>query len=141
MCQGRRDIVAVADVGDGTPLQRSELLLQRQQIGKRLARMFFVRQRIHDAQGGRRRGELLDDLLGERANHDRIDPAFEITRDVCNRFAVAERDLRRNQYWRTAKLPNRHLERDARSQRGLVEEQRDVPAGEHAGRGTAGGAP
>ena len=53
------------------------------------------------------------------------------------RLARAERHVGRDQHRRAAELADRHLERHARAQRRLVEEQRDVPAGQRRERLTA----
>ncbi len=78
----RRDVVAVADERDRTAAYRSPTLLKRQEVGDRLTRMLLVSQRVDDVQafGGRR--ELPQQLLRERPDHDRIDPALEVPGDI-----------------------------------------------------------
>ena len=87
---------------------------------------------------GSRRSELFDDLLRERADHDGVHPALEIARDVGDRFAFAQRHFGRDEHRRAAELTNRDLEGDPGPERRLVEEQRDVPAGQDACRGAFG---
>ena len=86
----------------------------------------------------RRRGAAaansLEPLLREGADDDAEDPALEVARDVLDRLAPAERDVRRRLDHVAAELADRDRERRARAQRRLVEEQRDVPAGERRAR-------
>ena len=53
------DVVAVADEGQRAAAQRPQLLLQRQEVGDRLARVLVVGQRVDDVQAARRLRELL----------------------------------------------------------------------------------
>ena len=74
--------------------------------------MFLVGQRVDDSQSRRGRGEPLDPMLAERADHDAEHPALEIARDVFQRLATAEDDVG----WRlddvAAELANRDHELD-----------------------------
>ena len=45
-----RDVVAVADVGDRAAAQLAEPFLQREEVGNRLTRVFFVGERVDDVQ-------------------------------------------------------------------------------------------
>ena len=82
---------------------------------------------------GARLRELLERLLRERADDDGVDPALEIARDVGDRLAPAERDVRLQRDHVAAELADRDLERRARAQRRLVEQHRDVAAVERVG--------
>ena len=132
--QRRRHVVAVADVGDRPPAQRSDVLLQRQEVGDRLAGVLLIGERVDHVQPRRRRREFLEHLLGEGADDHRIDPALEIARDVGHRLAPAERDVRLQRDQVPAELADRDLEGRARAQRRLVEEHRDVAAAQRLGR-------
>ena len=124
--QRGRDVVAVADVRDGASLQPAESLLQSEHVGHGLTWVFLVGQRIDHVEARRGSGELLENLLRERADDHRIHPALEIARDVGGRLASAQRHIRRNQNRIPAELADRDLEGHPRAQRRLVEEQRDV---------------
>ena len=116
------------------PASASEPLLQREQVGHGLARVLLVGERVDDVQARRGGGELLEDLLRERADDDRIHPALEIARDVGRRLAPAERHVGGNQDRIAAQLAHRDLEGHPRAQRRLVEEQRDVASRQAASR-------
>ena len=76
-------------------------------------------------------GELLDDRLGECSDHDRVEVAGQDVGDVPDRLARAEPDLGAGEVDGVrAELLDRELERDARPQRGLLEEQAETAAGE-----------
>ena len=90
----RGDVVAVADEGERTALERSEMLLQREHVGQRLAGMLLVRQRVDDVQLRRGLGEAREPLLRERADDGAVHPALEIAGDVLDGLAAAERRLR-----------------------------------------------
>ena len=108
------------------PASFAEPLLQREQVGHGLARVLFVGQRVDHVQTRRGGGELLEDLLRERADDNRIHPALEVARDVGRRLASAERHVGGNQDRIAPQLTDRDLEGHAGAQRRLVEEQRDV---------------
>jgi hypothetical protein len=74
---------------------------------------------------GRVLGQLLDDFVGEGANHDALHHAFEVLRDVIDRFALAEIDFGgRKVNGKTTELLDAHVERHARAQRRLLEDHR-----------------
>ena len=52
--EGGRDIVAVADVGNGPAVARPPALAQRQHVGQCLARMFLIAERVNHMEHGRR---------------------------------------------------------------------------------------
>jgi hypothetical protein len=68
-------------------------LLQRQEVGDRLARMLLVGERVDTCSAAPPR-RTPEHLLREGADDDRVDPALEIARDVGDRLAPAERDVR-----------------------------------------------
>ena len=131
----RRHVVAVADVRDRPPAQRPEPepLAKREEVGDGLARMFFVGERVHHVQAPRRGGEFLEHLLRERPDDDPVDPSLQITGHVGDRLAASERHVGLQRHDVAAELAHRDLERRSRSQRRLVEEQRDVPPVERVG--------
>ena len=63
MCQRRRDIVAVADVGNRLASDRAEPFLERQEIGDCLARMLLICQCVDDVQSGCGAGEFFEHAL------------------------------------------------------------------------------
>jgi hypothetical protein len=69
-----RHVVAVADVGELQPIEAAEALLQREQVGQRLARMVVGGQHVHDGHG-RVLGQLGDRRVRARAHADRRDVA------------------------------------------------------------------
>ena len=83
---------------------------------------------------GSARGELLDHALRKRTDHNRADPAFEIPRDIRDRFALAERDIRLDGDDVAAELSDGDLERRSSTKRRFFEEHRDVMAAD-GGRG------
>ena len=123
-------VVAVADIGEFEAAQIAEALFEREEIGKGLAGMIFVRKRV-DHRNVRVLGELFERFLREHARHDAVHPALEIFRDVADRFALAqvrERVVEKN--GRAAEAGDADFESHARAQRGLFENQRDELAGE-----------
>ena len=130
----RRDVVAVADERDRTAAYRSPTLLKRQEVGDRLTRMLLVGQRVDDVQASGGRRELLERLLREGPDDDRVDPAFEVAGDIRHRFARPEGDVGLQRHHVAAELVDRDFERRAGAKRRLLEEQRHVPAVERVGR-------
>ena len=65
------------------------MLLQGEEVGERLAGMFELAKGIDDRNGSIGR-HLFDRGVAERAQHDEIDPAFEIVGDVVERLAGIE---------------------------------------------------
>ena len=119
-----RNVVPFTDVREDAPGDAAEVLVDRQQVGERLARVLEVRQRVHH--GDRRRvRERLEPLLLERAEHDRIDVAREHAARVLDRLPAAELQVAGRQRDRVpAELRDPHLERHAGPGRGLLEDQR-----------------
>ena len=93
-------------------------------VGHRLAGMAVVGEPVNDGDG-RVLGHLLDDFVGEGANHDALHHAFEVLRDVIDRFAFPEIDFGgREINGETTELLDAHVERHARAQRRLLEDHR-----------------
>jgi hypothetical protein len=55
--------------------------------------MFFVGERVDDRKAPPSGGELQRLLLAERAQHQRVHPAFQVPGDVLERFAYALREF------------------------------------------------
>ena len=120
-----RDVVAVADVGHGDVLELAEVLLQREQVGERLARMVVIGQRV-DHRHRRRGGDRFDVRLRERADDDRRAVGGQDARRVGDRLAAAELELVGAQHDRHRPEPvDGRLDRDARARRRLGEVARD----------------
>ena len=77
--------------------------------------MFFVGQSVHHMQAPGRRGKVDKDSLRKRPDYDGVDPALEVSGDVGNGFALAERDVRLQRHDLTAQLADRDLERRSRA--------------------------
>jgi hypothetical protein len=95
--------------------------------------MLIVGQRIHDVQPRRRGGEFREHTLGERADDHRCHPPLEVSRDVGDGFAAAERGLRIQLEHVPADLADGDGERRMRAQRGFFEEHRHMTPAEYAG--------
>ena len=133
-----RDVVAVADVGEHAAAQVAERLAQRHQVGERLARVVAGREHVHDRHL-RVRGELAQALLAAGAQADRRGVAGEHERRVADRLPARELELVRAQHHRVAaELVDAGLHRRARARRGVLEQQRDRAALEHARGGGLG---
>ena len=128
MHQRRADVVAVADEGDAPAVERAPALGQRLHVGQRLARMLFVAERVDDVQLRRDLGDLVQPLLAERADHHRVDPALEVAGHVVDRLAIGVHHVGRDLDDVAAELADADREGDAGAQRGLLEQQADVPA-------------
>ena len=89
--------------------------------------MLVVAERIDDVELWRGCGKLFQQLLGETANHYRVDPSFEVASDVGDQFPVAEGGIRLQTDHVAAQFSNGDFECRSRSERGLLEEQRHVP--------------
>ncbi len=77
-----RDVVSIAHISQANVLQIAEALLQREVIRQRLAGMFEIAERIDDGHGRIAR-HARDRFLRKRPQHDHIDPALKIMRDVA----------------------------------------------------------
>src|SRR5262250_1729948 len=68
------------------------------------------------------------------ARHDALDPEGQVARDVRNRLALAQADLAAVQvHGAAAELDEAHLERHARAERRLLEDERARLAGQRRG--------
>ena len=90
--------------------------------------MLFVAERVDDVQLRRDLGDLMQPLLAERADHDRVDPALEVAGDVVDRLAIGVHHVGGNLDDVAAELADADGEGDARAQRRLLEQQADVLA-------------
>ncbi len=108
------------------------MLVQREEIGERLARVLEFAQRVDDrhARVGR---HLFDRRMFERAQHDNVDPALEVVRDVVERLARRQ-PVRRliDKKRAAAQAVHARFKREARAQRRLFEEHHHLLAREHA---------
>ena len=95
------------------------------QIGEQLARMKQIGETV-DHRHARLARKLDAGRMREGANHDEVDPAREVARDVLDRFALADTDILRRQINRmAAELRHAGLERDSRAQRRLLKNHRE----------------
>jgi hypothetical protein len=112
----------------------AEMLLQRQEVGDRLARMLFVGERVDDVQPRRRRREFLEDVLGKGPDDHAVHPALEVARHVGDRLALAEPCLGVvEEHHVAAHAQDADLEGHARAQRRLLKDQRQKLAAQRAG--------
>jgi hypothetical protein len=74
--QRRRDVVAVADKGNGPAAQRAPSFSQCQHVGDDLARMLIVGECVDDVHGAGVAGEQLQGAVRERTDYDRVNPPF-----------------------------------------------------------------
>ncbi len=81
-----RHVVTVADVGQANLFQIAEPLHQGEVVSQRLAGMFKVAQRI-DYGNARMLRHSLDSAVRVRPQHNRVDPALHIVRDVAQFLA------------------------------------------------------
>ena len=126
--EGRRNVVTVADEGDGAADPASPDFVKRLQIGKSLARVLLIGQRVDHVQTRRGLGELEQCRMREGAHHHASHPAFEVARDVDCGLALAERSDRKRCDDIAAELTHGDFERGNRSKRRLFEQKRDVCA-------------
>ena len=124
------DVVAVADVGEGPPDDRTERLLHRHHVGERLAGVVVVGQGVHHGDRGVR-GQLLDPLVVEGADGQRGQVAREHLRRVGDGLTPTELQLVGTQRDRKhAERPGGRLEADPGPRRRLVEDHPDLAAGQ-----------
>ena len=88
-----RHVVAVANIGEVNSAQISEVLLQSKHVGHGLAGMLYLAERV-DHRNGRVHRHRGHRLMGERAQHDAVDPAFQIVGHVAEALASAQTRLR-----------------------------------------------
>src|SRR6202047_792109 len=127
--QRMANIVAVAHVGKFQSSQAAESFLQREEVGERLAGMVTVGKSVNH----RNRcvlGEGVNRFLSESARYDSLNPAFEISCHVWNRFSLAKfrfSVVEKNR--RAAEACDADFECDARAQRRFFENQSEEAAG------------
>ena len=111
-----RDVARpVADERHHLPANRPAAFLERENVRQNLARMLIIGERV-DRREARKRGELLDIPLRERADHRAVDHPPEHARGVLDRLAAAELDVVRTEEQRVpAQLANADLERHPRA--------------------------
>src|ERR1700676_2313767 len=127
-----RHIVAVANVGKMNLGEIAEMLVQGEEVGERLAGMFEFAQRVDDRNAGVS-GHLFDHSMTEGAQHNDVDPAFEVVGDVVERLAGIEAAGRLvDEKGAAAQAVHAGFEREAGAQRRLLEEHHHLLAGESA---------
>src|SRR5882762_11739764 len=82
-------VVAIADVSESYAGSGAEFFFQREEVGKRLAGMVEIGQRVDDW-NGRMRRQGVESLLRKYARNDSMHPARKASRNVGNRFALAQ---------------------------------------------------
>ena len=99
------------------------MLLQREQVRKRLAGVLLVGERVDDGYS-REGGILIHDVLTEGSHGHDLDITRKDAGDVLDRFSLPETDFLRREVNRvSAKMTHCHLETDARPQRRLFEQE------------------
>ena len=127
-----RHVVAVADISEMNFLEIAEMFLQGEEVGERLAGMFELAEGVDHRNVGVG-GHLFDDRMAEGAQHDEVDPAFEVVGDVVERLAGIEAAGRLvDEEGAAAQAVHAGFEGEAGAQRGLLEEHDHLLAGEHA---------
>ena len=112
------------------PRRLPNCLLQREDVGKRLAGMIEVAQRVDD-RNIRPLGQLVDGALEEDPGHDALGPAVEIARHIFDRLAVADQPGDRDGI--AAELLDGEFEGQTGAQRRLFEQQAQVTATQRVG--------
>src|ERR1035441_2562373 len=108
------------------------MLLQGKEIGERLAGMFEFAERVDDRNVGVG-GHLFNNRMAEGAEHDEVDPAFEVVRDVVERLAGIEAaGCLVDEESAATEAVHAGFEGEAGAQRGLLEEHDHLLAGENA---------
>src|ERR1700723_179536 len=82
-------VIAIANVSNFQAAQISEALLEREEVGERLAGMIEIGKRVDHRNSGVS-GELVERFLFEDASDNASDPAFQAFGDVRNGFALAQ---------------------------------------------------
>ena len=124
-CEAGGHVIAVSYVRHSESTERPLVLGDCLQVGHCLARMLKIGERVDDrdvhvSRHGHQRFMLV------HAGDDTVDPTVENTRDIFHRLADAEvHVLFGKVYAVPAKLSDSDLEAHTRSERGLLEEQRD----------------
>ena len=92
--QGKADghVVAIANVGDGCPLQSALLLVDGKEIGQRLAGVLVVRESVDHRHGGVL-GQRLQRALGKGAHYNDVDVAGEDASRIGNGLSDSHPNL------------------------------------------------
>src|SRR6266545_710084 len=118
---GVADVVRVPDPRDGFPLDGAAVLDVGVDVGEHLAGVVLVGEAVDHRHAGVR-GETLDDLLLEGADHDEVAHARDHLPRVLDRLAPPELGVARVEVdRRAAELVHPRLERQPRPRRGLLE--------------------
>ena len=125
--QAAGHVVAVADPGQSQPGQLAAVLLQRVQIGQRLAGMGEVGQAV-DHRARRVLGELHDRRVPLGPHDDHVDHFAEHAGEIGDALALAEAGVLAQHDAAAAQVGHAGLEADARPQRRLLEQQRQHAA-------------
>ncbi len=127
-----RHIVAVAYVSEMDFRQIAEMFLQRKKVGQRLARMLEFTERVNH-RNARVGSHLFNDYVAEGAQHDDVDPAFKIVRDVVEGFAGIETaGSLIHKECAAAKAIHSSFKRETSAQRGLLKEHHHLFARENS---------
>src|SRR5713226_8982084 len=78
--------MAFANVGEMNLREIAEVLVEREEVGEGLAGMFELAESVDHRNAGVG-CHLFDDHMAEGAEHDDVDPAFEVVGDVVERLA------------------------------------------------------
>ena len=108
--QRRGDIVAVADIGQRAAAHVPPVFAEGQDIGQRLAGVLLVAERVDHVQRRRGRCQRRGLFLGVGPDDQGADPAFEVARDVLERFTHTFGKLGRQVQRVAAELTHRDLE-------------------------------
>ncbi len=114
------------DVGQLESFKGAKFFFEGEEIGERLARVKFVRERVDDR--NRNVGShLFENALLVDASDDALHPLLEVARDIRNGFAFAEAGLRVVQEdHEAAHALDADFKSDTRAQGRLLKNQRDV---------------
>ncbi len=88
-----RNIVAIANIGETNLLEIAETFLQGQIIRQRLAGMLKITECIDHRYAGVF-SHSFNRAVRKSSQHDGVDPAFEIVRDIAELFASIQTPLR-----------------------------------------------
>jgi hypothetical protein len=136
--QRPRDVVAVADICDAQPLETTELLAQRHEVGECLAGVMTRGEHV-EHRHGRGAGELLQQRVGSGADADGGHVPREDPGGVADGLAARELQLTGAQDDRLAtELEDPGLEGQPRARRRPLEDERDAAPLERARRQRGG---
>src|SRR5580700_4055005 len=126
------DIVSVANISELESAEGAEFFFEREKIGKRLAGVELIRERVdhRDASVG---GHFFEDFLLVDAGDDAMHPAIQVARDIGDGFARAERGrglrvVKEND--RAAHALDAYIKSDSGAKRRLFENQGDEFSGQ-----------